>query len=105
MTGPTPGPWSTEDTEIFAADGVRIAATAPVPGDKCAPENRWFGETELANARLLATAPKLLAGCRASIQALEHHAAVLIGAERIAAEHRLGQVRAAIAEAEGRLCQ
>lgn len=53
----TPGPWSHEDSEIYAGD-VLIAETVPTAGDPVAKPG--FGKAELANARLIAAAPALL---------------------------------------------
>ena len=56
----TPGPWKAEKYCIWAGDCF-IAGTATGQGD---PEQR-------ANARLIASAPDLLAACLSALRALE----------------------------------
>jgi hypothetical protein len=73
-SGHTPGPWKAEGARVYAdrKGGALIATMA------------WFPGQEVANARLMAAAPDLLA-------------ALLICAETI----ELKQIRAAIAKATG----
>lgn len=60
----TPGPWSLKGCGIYAPDGWLISAT----GDDEAPHND--GDTQEANARLIASAPDLLASLRNMCSAL-----------------------------------
>jgi hypothetical protein len=58
----TPGPWSTDESEIYAGD-VMIAETLPVANDPSSG-GRFYGDIELANAHLIAAAPDLLEAAR-----------------------------------------
>lgn len=52
----TPGPWVAEESEIYAGERL-LAETLPLAGD--GPTHEAYGDTELANARLMASAPEL----------------------------------------------
>ncbi len=65
----TPGPW-----RISGADGLRIkdcnAAPVTITEVRCSP--LIDGDTNQANAQLMAAAPELLAACRAAVAYLEN---------------------------------
>ena len=88
--GHSPGPWS-EDPEGEVAYTVEDAEGVPI----CDVYRETHGE---ANARLIASAPELLAALKSCVPFVEHVAAQSGGDGSLT----LAQIRAAIAKAEGR---
>lgn len=98
VSGHTPGPWSVDTTKITLA----IRSTAAKGGERYRVASLGIGRrtpdaVDVANARLIAAAPDLLAACKA-----------LLGPEVIASlrgEEKfdpVGMAFAAIAKAEGK---
>ncbi len=72
MPSHTKGKW-VNDSKLFSG-GWRCIVN--LPGDRCIDvadtTNRETDEEDYANAQLIATAPKLLAACKAAIKAIEN---------------------------------
>jgi hypothetical protein len=65
MSEHTPGPWIPSASRVNANNDESICWIAPLVGhDVC-------GDREIANARLIAAAPDLLAACRAVVERWE----------------------------------
>ena len=96
-SGPTPGPWSaTEAFEGHVFAGNRLIASAM--GHKDGKEETR--ETNLANARLIAAAPDLLAALKTLTQ--DGRFSLAIGGNPRAVDALVKQVDEAINKAEGR---
>lgn len=73
VEGHTPGPWRHDESEIYACEGsIQIAETVPLPGDNGLS---GYSARELANARLLASAPELLAMVKEAAQQFRYYQA------------------------------
>lgn len=97
MTQHTPGPWALNGYQVERGEGIArtVATVAPrrqIGTDYAAPD----ADTAMANARLIAAAPDLLA-------ALQGLAWAVSGIEYVETEYaeQVAQARAAIAEAQG----
>lgn len=121
MSGPTPGPWVVARVGVNGFIYVRASsphgrtiAKLPRPGtDGAIAGDKGFDrETRLANARLIAAAPELLAAVRPPEEFLDfverwpmepYEVDAYCGATLVPAMRRwLAEARAAIAKAEGR---
>lgn len=93
MSTHTPGPWRVvpfregDSPGICSADGVHVCN---VDG------YGTLGETDSINARLIASAPDLLAACREALALLEDPDSDQFGADAVEA-----RLRAVITQAEG----
>lgn len=92
MTSQThaPGPWKIGDQshDVLSADGHCVAS--------CGPKRNYSNGmgVSLANARLIAAAPSLLAACEAALKRLD-------GGDLQFDNRLVGQLHAAIREARG----
>lgn len=99
----TPGPWHTDGSSVYwrsPSDGNNWLIAQLVE-----PPVRPSDEVE-ANARLIAAAPDLLAGCQALIELFDYYRSQGVFGERTAynphMSHKFDIARGAIAKAEGR---
>lgn len=71
MSNHTPGPWEVLENTT-PGYGYHVNAPSPVGYDVAivCQHNRGIGETEYANARLIAAAPELLEACRLALDEL-----------------------------------
>lgn len=99
----TPGPWCVDGEDYFAKvvskDGWTIAETSHIhDGDLGKAE-----DIHLANMRLIAAAPDLLAACEASLALLTKYGEGRFACAAFESERKLiHQLRAAITKAKGR---
>lgn len=91
----TPGPWTVGDTAIWALDDCEFHAIADCPVNHTCRD----AETMWANARLIASAPDLLAALK---EALAVHGGDLRFGPDEDEQSWCAQARAAIAKAEGK---
>lgn len=114
MTAHTPGPW-----RIGTTEGA-VVADVPIPEVEGSDHYEYYGGHLVAesiaprNLPVIAAAPELLAEASAAEKMLSELLAALnkatelgatrvdVGDLRVAVEHRLNPLRAAIAKAEGR---
>ena len=90
MSAHTPGPWRKQDRYIMTVVGGREVLLA------AADSMEFPGDQVLANARLIAAAPDLLAACQAIMDPHSYH-----GTGELWSNVR-NQVRAAVIKAEGK---
>ena len=102
--GHTPGPWVAD----FSSDAVRVRA--PDNSGVCtlnwlSAKGRRSGNEGEANARLIAAAPELLAGCKALVGMIQLVCArddiPLVIRDALLTNHRLDEAQAAVTKAEG----
>jgi len=97
--GHTPGPWMSDDSEIYAGS-VMIAETSPLTGDFGLG---GFSANELANARLIAAAPELLEALEDALEFIEGYADVVDGSYGEPSPNRamtlVGAIQSAISKA------
>lgn len=106
----TPGPWSSHGCSVYQdstwKDGTQSGGRVIALAHEQADVDGMPSDEDLANARLIAAAPELLAACRATLAYLGCEAEELDreGKHNAAANTRelAAQLRAAIAKAEGR---
>lgn len=109
---PTPGPWIVDGEDEFPL-GIPVigiaTAVCPDPNWKMIAyvqpnaDNFKLGEEDHANARVLAAAPIMLAALHKAREEIEAHwTDVELAADHGGMDVALKQIRAAIAEAEGR---
>lgn len=90
----TPGPWKWDESygAIVAGEGPNMLVT---PIWKSSPA--WGYSENIANARLIAAAPDLLAACKALLSRVDANG----GTVRSITGEQIVAIRAAIAKAEG----
>ena len=97
----TPGPWTTgdncrDDERMGVFIGGRLLASVYIPAERGDPNEPELVDKAMADARLIAASPRLLASLRALLDVMACYSE-----EQWASEQR-AEARAAIAEAEGR---
>lgn len=95
----TPGPWTFEEgsAERQAMSNVFKAADREfqIAYVTCESRNPYQRAEDIANARLIASAPDLLAACKAALARIEQNDS------SYGSQSTINQLRAAIATAEG----